>query len=59
MKEAREYCVEEEEWRAVVEFWDARDRGGDGWALLGDVWRGEDGAEELLARAEAVETLYD
>jgi hypothetical protein len=27
--------------------------------LLRDVWRGEMSAEELLARAEAIETPYD
>jgi hypothetical protein len=59
MTQAREYCVEEPEWEAVVEFWDYRDRQGDGWALLGDMWRGELSAEELLARAEAIETPYD
>lgn len=59
MAQAREYCVEEPEWAAVVEFWDYRDRQGDGWGLLRDVWRGELSAEELLARAEAIETPYD
>jgi hypothetical protein len=59
MAQAREYCVEEPEWAAVVEFWDYRDRQGDGWGLLRDVWRGEMSAEELLARAEAIETPYD
>ena len=51
--------MEEPDWEAVVEFWDYRDRQGDGWALLGDMWRGELSAEELLARAEAIETPYD
>jgi hypothetical protein len=44
---------------AVVEFWDYRDRQGDGWGILGDMWKGECTAEELLARIDAVETPYD
>lgn len=57
--QAREYCAQETEWIAAVEFWDYRDRQGDGWSLLADMWRGDCTAEELLARAEAVETPYD
>lgn len=59
MTQAREYCVEEPEWSAAVEFWDYRDRQGDGWTLLADMWRGDCTAEEILARCEAVETPYD
>ena len=59
VKQAREYCAEEPDWGNAVEFWDYRDRQGDGWSVLADMWRGEATAEELLARCEAVETPYD
>ena len=56
---AREYFLEEPEFAAVVEFFEYRDRQGDGWRLLVDCWRGDGSAEDALARAEAVETPYD
>ena len=58
-KEARLYFIEEENFTDVVEFLEYRDRQGDGWRLLVDCWRGDSSAEEILARAEAVETPYD
>jgi hypothetical protein len=58
-KAAREYFLEEPEFAAVVEFFEYRDRQGDGWQLLVDCWRGDGSAEDALARAEAVETPYD
>ena len=58
-KRAREYCVEEPDWASAVEFWDYRDRQGDGWAILTDAWRGDASAEDILARLEAIETPYD
>ena len=56
---AREYFLEEPEFAAVLEFFEYRDRQGDGWRLLVDCWRGDGSAEDALARAEAVETPYD
>ena len=56
---AREYFLEEPEFAAVVEFFEYRDRQGDGWQLLVDCWRGDGSAGDALARAEAVETPYD
>ena len=58
-KAAREYFLEEPEFAAVVEFFEYRDRQGDGWQLLVDCWRGDGSAGDALARAEAVETPYD
>ena len=58
-KAAREYFMEEPEFVSAVEFFEYRDRQGDGWRLLVDCWRGDGSAEDALARAEAVETPYD
>ena len=52
-KAAREYFLEEPEFAAVVEFFEYRDRQGDGWQILVDCWRGDGSAEDALARAEA------
>jgi len=58
-KDARGYCLEEPDFESVVEFFEYRDRQGDGWQLLVDCWRGETTAGEILARAETIETPYD